>query len=78
MAFITKHARTVQDGAGIDVCIELPLRIGEQGQIQFLLFGAEVVTSDDDRARWQSKIVGTLDLQGAHENESRRRGEGRI
>lgn len=42
---------TVKQRPLADVVAELPLRIGEQREVQFLLLRTEVIVPDDDRPR---------------------------
>ena len=47
----------------IEICVELALCVGEQGKIKFLLFGAKVVPANNDSTRWQSQVIGLLELR---------------
>jgi len=52
----------VQHRSLVDVRRELPFGTGEQGRIQLFLGRGEVIPSDSDDSRWQSQIIGSLQL----------------
>lgn len=55
--------RTVEDGAGINISIELSLSIGEKREIQFLLLRTKVITADYDSPRRQAKVICAFQLE---------------
>jgi hypothetical protein len=54
---------TVEQSPLVYIRGELPFCIGKERQIKFFFFGAKIISTDNDRAWWQSEIIGSLNLE---------------